>query len=36
MDEGETVYSEEYLDDLQEEDGISAEESGFMRGYLQD
>ena len=28
------VYNEKYLNDLEESDEISAEEEGFMKGYL--
>ena len=30
------IYSKEMLEDLEEDDEISNEESGFMRGYLGD
>ena len=30
------VYNENYLNDLEESDEISAEEQGFMQGYLSD
>ena len=30
------IYSEKGVDDLEEDDEISLEESGFMKGYLED
>jgi len=30
------IYSKEKLEDLEEDDEISSEEGGFMRGYLGD
>ena len=30
------IYSKERLEDLEEDDEISSEEGGFMRGYLGD
>lgn len=32
----EDIYTDEGIDDLEEDDEISLEESGFMRGYLGD
>ncbi|MFH1511322.1 MAG: hypothetical protein ABIF10_06530 [Candidatus Woesearchaeota archaeon] len=33
--EDDDLYSEEMVDDLLESDCISADEAGFMRGYLE-
>lgn len=32
----EDIYDEEFRDELLDDDEISAEEEGFMRGYMED
>lgn len=35
MEEGKDIYTEKGMEDYVEGDGISAEEQGFMMGYLE-